>query len=64
MRRCREIKSSTCTRHGYDTLFMGGQDRKMGLAICFMFYRLALSKFLSSEDVWNCSICSFQSLHV
>lgn len=60
-----EIKSSICARHRYDTLFIGGQDRKMGLVIRFRFYRLALSKFLSSEEVWNSSICQLQSrLHV
>lgn len=45
----REIKSNFCARHRYDTLFIGEQDRKMGLMICFMFYKLA--KFLSSEEV-------------
>ena len=39
------------SRHRYDTLFIGGQGRKMGLVIRFMFYRLALSKFLSSQEV-------------
>lgn len=43
---------STCARHRYDTAFIGEQDRKMGLVTCFMFYRLALSKFLSSEEVF------------
>lgn len=46
----REIKFNSCARHRYDTLFIGEQDRKMGLMICFMFYKLALSKFLSSEE--------------
>ena len=39
-----EIKSSGC-------VFIGEQERKMGLVVRFMFYRKALSKFLSSEDV-------------
>lgn len=46
-----EIKCITCARHRYDTIFIGEQDRKMGLVIRFMFYRLALSKFLSSAGV-------------
>lgn len=34
------IKSSTCTRHRYDKLFIGGLVGKMELVICFMIYRL------------------------
>lgn len=45
----REIKSSTCTRHHYDKLFIGGLDRKRELVICFMFYKLVLSKFQSCK---------------
>lgn len=46
-----DIKSNSCTRHRYDTVFIGEQDRKMGLVMPFMFYRLALSKFPSSDEV-------------
>ena len=35
-----EIKCSACVRRHYDTLFIGRQDKKMGLMICFMFDRL------------------------
>lgn len=42
----RKIKPSTCASHHYGTLFIGGQERKMGLMIRFMFYWLALSTFL------------------
>lgn len=45
-----EIKSNSCARHHYDIVFIGERDKKMGLVIGFMFYKLALSRFLSKEE--------------
>lgn len=45
-----EIKSNSYLRHGYDTVFIGVHERKMSPVIRFLFYKLALSRFLWSVD--------------
>lgn len=47
-----EIKSHSCQRRGYDTVFIGEQDREARLAMRFVFYKLALGKFQPAEEVW------------
>lgn len=48
-----EIKFHSCQRRGYNTVFIGEQDREARLAMRFVFYKRALGKFQPAEEVWR-----------